>query len=94
MTRSVLQLAQVKRRNEKRVSNNGQLSQEQYEYLRSLRLRYFSPEELLRIHAYKPPYALPSDMSTRTQYKLIGNSINCFVLAKVIDYLLKEPVDS
>jgi len=61
-----------------------------------LRLRYFSPNELLRVFWFNPPqsdgtgpveYRWPNGISAKTQYKLIGNSVNICVVTKLIDYL-------
>ena len=62
-----------------------------------LRLRYFSPPELLRIFCSGPPssqgeldFHWPQTITTKTKYKLIGNSINVEVVARLIEYLLQE----
>ncbi|KAI0369954.1 S-adenosyl-L-methionine-dependent methyltransferase [Pilatotrama ljubarskyi] len=64
--------------------------------LRPLRLRYFSPTELLRLFAFLPPshkgdsgrgFVWPGDISTKTKYKLIGNSVNVCVVTELINYL-------
>ncbi|KAI0327239.1 S-adenosyl-L-methionine-dependent methyltransferase [Cubamyces sp. BRFM 1775] len=64
--------------------------------LRPLRLRYFSPTELLCIFAFLPPatcgvperaFVWPEDVSTKTKYKLIGNSVNVRVVTELVNYL-------
>ncbi|KAI0770976.1 S-adenosyl-L-methionine-dependent methyltransferase [Trametes elegans] len=66
--------------------------------LRPLRLRYFSPRELLRFFAFLPPslhddgaqtFVWPEDISTKTKYKLIGNSVNVRVVTELINYLFE-----
>ncbi|KAJ2993094.1 hypothetical protein NUW54_g7783 [Trametes sanguinea] len=66
--------------------------------LRPLRLRYFSPTELLRLFAFMPPsstgdageqFMWPEDISTKTKYKLIGNSVNVRVVTELINYLFE-----
>ncbi|RPD59364.1 S-adenosyl-L-methionine-dependent methyltransferase [Lentinus tigrinus ALCF2SS1-7] len=65
--------------------------------LRPLRLRYFSPTELLRLFAFLPPatnaslgaFTWPEDISTKTKYKLIGNSVNVRVVTELINYLFE-----
>lgn len=59
-----------------------------------LKLRYFSPSELLRLFCFDPPYstgagtfAWPDATSTKTKYKLIGNSVNVEVVRRLIEYL-------
>jgi tRNA (cytosine38-C5)-methyltransferase len=64
-----------------------------------LRLRYFSPSELLRLFAFDPPrreslestFVWPDSTSKKSKYKLIGNSINVKVVQTLIEYLFKEP---
>ena len=62
--------------------------------LEPLRLRYFSPTELLRLFAFLPPkhnvdFVWPEEISTKTKYKLIGNSVNVRVVRELIDYLFE-----
>ncbi|OSD05632.1 S-adenosyl-L-methionine-dependent methyltransferase [Trametes coccinea BRFM310] len=66
--------------------------------LRPLRLRYFSPMELLRLFAFLPPssaddtgqgFIWPEDISTKTRYKLIGNSVNVRVVTELINYMFE-----
>ncbi|KAI0696481.1 S-adenosyl-L-methionine-dependent methyltransferase [Cerioporus squamosus] len=65
--------------------------------LRPLKLRYFTPTELLRLFAFLPRPADPSldtfiwpeDISSKTKYKLIGNSVNVRVVTELINYLFE-----
>jgi len=64
-----------------------------------LRLRYFSPTELLRVFEFlpvtevagaeQPGFRWPEDLSTKAQYRLIGNSVNVRVVKEVIGYLFQ-----
>lgn len=67
-----------------------------------LRLRYFSPTELLRLFQFegssdlsstsddKPmSFIWPDDISKKTKYKLIGNSVNVKVVTALIEYLFQ-----
>ncbi|KAF8967766.1 S-adenosyl-L-methionine-dependent methyltransferase [Flammula alnicola] len=64
-----------------------------------LKLRYFSPSELLRIFAFDLPHAesmdatfiWPETVSKKSKYKLIGNSVNVTVVQELIEYLFCEP---
>ncbi|KAF9014896.1 S-adenosyl-L-methionine-dependent methyltransferase [Cyathus striatus] len=65
--------------------------------LRPLHLRYFSPDELLRIFDFNPVdmstdwnFKWPSSITVKTKYKLIGNSVNVRVIQMLIDYLYEE----
>lgn len=62
--------------------------------LEPLRLRYFSPSELLRLFCFESPssdhpaFEWPEGISTKTKYKLIGNSVNVEVVRHLVNYLL------
>jgi tRNA (cytosine38-C5)-methyltransferase len=62
------------------------------EILRPLQLRYFTPGELLRLFCFEDigsssTFWWPDGISTRTKYKLIGNSVNVLVVTALIEYL-------
>ncbi|KAJ7671964.1 S-adenosyl-L-methionine-dependent methyltransferase [Mycena rosella] len=69
--------------------------------LDTLRLRYFSPEELLRLFSFTLPrsssdppeqtFIWPEGISRKTKYRLIGNSVNVRVVQNLICYLFEEP---
>ena len=67
--------------------------------LHPLRLRYFTPSELLRLFAFEPlrrespdsSFVWPDSTSKKSKYKLIGNSINVMVVRALIEYLFTEP---
>jgi tRNA (cytosine38-C5)-methyltransferase len=52
------------------------------------RLRFFHSRELLRIFGFPDTYVFPRDMSMRSRYKLVGNSVNVVVVAHVLRRLL------
>ncbi|KAF8665148.1 hypothetical protein AX16_000614 [Volvariella volvacea WC 439] len=65
--------------------------------LDSLQLRYFSPEELLRIFDFnrpgqEPAFKWPEGISTKTKYRLIGNSVNSSRIATWKDVALSSLV--
>jgi tRNA (cytosine38-C5)-methyltransferase len=56
-----------------------------------LRLRYFSPEELLSFtDAEHPDFIWPPSITTKTKYRLLGNSVNVLVVTRLLEYLLSE----
>ncbi|CAK5279843.1 unnamed protein product [Mycena citricolor] len=60
-----------------------------------LRLRYFTPDELLRIFAFNPlrtpqTFTWPPSVSRKVKYRLIGNSVNVRVVTELIRYLFRE----
>ena len=65
------------------------------EILRPLRLRYFSPEELLRLFCFEDAGSdstlrWPEGVSTKSKYRLIGNSVNVLVVSALIEYLCQR----
>eukprot|EP01036_Dinobryon_divergens_P030829 gene30829-40132_t len=57
-------------------------------------LRYFSPDELLTLFGYETPhFHFPSSIkiSNRKKFELIGNSLNVYVVKKLLKYLLIPP---
>ncbi|KAI0297504.1 S-adenosyl-L-methionine-dependent methyltransferase [Multifurca ochricompacta] len=66
------------------------------EILRPLRLRYFSPGELLRLFCFEDvgsvgTFRWPVGISTKTKYRLIGNSVNVLVVTTLIEHLCRRP---
>ncbi|KAH9971182.1 S-adenosyl-L-methionine-dependent methyltransferase [Lactifluus volemus] len=64
------------------------------EILHPLRLRYFSPGELLRLFCFdgvgsSSHFRWPDGISTKTKYRLIGNSVNVLVVSALIEQLCK-----
>ncbi|KAI0283852.1 S-adenosyl-L-methionine-dependent methyltransferase [Russula brevipes] len=62
------------------------------EILRPLGLRYFSPGELLRLFCLEgvgsdSTFRWPEGVSSKTKYRLIGNSVNVLVVSALIEYL-------
>ncbi|RDB29387.1 tRNA (cytosine-5-)-methyltransferase [Hypsizygus marmoreus] len=63
--------------------------------LRPLGLRYFSPSELLRIFDFTPldtysTFVWPKAISTKSKYRLIGNSVNVRIVQELINYLFES----
>ncbi|KAI6137030.1 S-adenosyl-L-methionine-dependent methyltransferase [Pisolithus sp. B1] len=65
--------------------------------LNCLRLRYFTPSELLRLFHITDPFTntpcdfiWPPGVSLKSKYRLIGNSVNVEVVRRLINYLLIE----
>lgn len=62
-----------------------------------LRLRYFTPDELLRLFHITDPFTTapfnfiwPLGVSLKSKYRLIGNSVNVEVIRRLINYLFIE----
>jgi len=57
-------------------------------------LRYFTPREIANLHGFPSTYSVGEEenethlLSNRQLYQLLGNSLNCVVVAQLIEYLL------
>ena len=56
----------------------------------SLNLRFFAPEEELKLMGFPSWFSFPNTVTERSRYKLIGNSINVLVVALLMIDLLHE----
>lgn len=57
--------------------------------LYSNRLRRFSPRELLGLFGFPPEFEFPPNIGLEHRYRLVGNSINIFVVSELMKELLK-----
>ncbi|KAI0028081.1 S-adenosyl-L-methionine-dependent methyltransferase [Vararia minispora EC-137] len=58
--------------------------------LASLRLRYLTPSELLRLLAFPADkFVWPAHVSRKVRYRLLGNSVNVHVVAELLRYLFE-----
>ena len=51
------------------------------------KLRFFSPEEILSFMCFKEEFEFPEAISVKSKYRLLGNSINVYVVGKLFKYL-------
>ncbi|XP_060681545.1 tRNA (cytosine(38)-C(5))-methyltransferase isoform X2 [Hemiscyllium ocellatum] len=66
------------------LSDNEKLSQ-----LSKLKLRYFTPREIANLHGFPPEFRFPQNISLRQSYRLLGNSLNINVVAKLIGLMVQ-----
>lgn len=64
------------------------------EACKSLRLRYFSPEELLHIFGFPETISYPSTVTNRKMYELIGNSLSVTVAGSLLKFLFARTRES
>ncbi|NXX94051.1 TRDMT methyltransferase, partial [Centropus bengalensis] len=57
--------------------------------LSTLKLRYFTPREIANLHGFPPEFGFPDKVTTKQCYRLLGNSLNVHVVAKLISILLE-----
>ncbi|KAJ6666655.1 hypothetical protein lerEdw1_020379 [Lerista edwardsae] len=56
--------------------------------LSSLKLRYFTPREIANLQGFPPEFGFPDKVTTKQRYRLLGNSLNVQVVAKLISILV------
>jgi tRNA (cytosine38-C5)-methyltransferase len=60
-------------------------SSEQLELLKGLHMRYFTPREVARLMCFPDQrFSLPTDVTIKQSYRLLGNSVNVHVVALLI----------
>ncbi|XP_041039759.1 tRNA (cytosine(38)-C(5))-methyltransferase isoform X1 [Carcharodon carcharias] len=57
--------------------------------LSKLKLRYFTPREIANLHGFPPEFSFPEKISLRQSYRLLGNSLNIHVVAKLIQLMVE-----
>ncbi|XP_063777596.1 tRNA (cytosine(38)-C(5))-methyltransferase isoform X2 [Pseudophryne corroboree] len=58
--------------------------------LSTLKLRYFTPREIANLHGFPPEFGFPDKITIKQQYRLLGNSLNVHIVAKLITLLLQS----
>ncbi|NXI44813.1 TRDMT methyltransferase, partial [Galbula dea] len=56
--------------------------------LSTLKLRYFTPREIANLHGFPPEFGFPDKLTVKQCYRLLGNSLNVRLVAKLISILL------
>ncbi|KAJ8715945.1 hypothetical protein PYW08_013230 [Mythimna loreyi] len=59
------------------------------ESLKELKLRYFTPKEVLMLMSFPKSYSLPTNISMKQCYRLIGNSVNVKVISELLKLLFE-----
>ncbi|NWT50725.1 TRDMT methyltransferase, partial [Erythrocercus mccallii] len=57
--------------------------------LSTLKLRYFTPREIANLHGFPLEFGFPEKVTAKQCYRLLGNSLNVHVVAKLISILLE-----
>lgn len=71
------------------LKNRDQWSDEDYQVLSRLRLRYFTPREIANFLCFPATYNFPQDLSKIQLYRTLGNSLNVRVVSKLIQLMVK-----
>lgn len=69
------------------INRSGETLEAKMQALLDLKLRYFTPKEVSRLMCFPENFEFPSDLTNRQKYRLLGNSINVYVVSQLI-YLL------
>ena len=64
-------------------------SEDFVESLKELKLRYFTPKEVLMIMCFPKNYSLPTNTSMKQCYRLLGNSVNVKVISELLKLLFE-----
>lgn len=58
--------------------------------LSTLKLRYFTPREIANLQGFPPEFEFPEKITVKQRYRLLGNSLNVHVVAKLLTVLCKS----
>lgn len=58
--------------------------------IKSLRIRFFTPKEVLSLMAFPKSYTFPTGVSRKQHYRLLGNSVNIKVISELLKILFDE----
>ena len=53
-------------------------------------IRFFTPKEILKFLSFNDNFEFPENLSVKSQYKLLGNSINVKVVSELMEILFNE----
>ncbi|XP_036044888.1 tRNA (cytosine(38)-C(5))-methyltransferase isoform X2 [Onychomys torridus] len=86
-TGSVLQTAEDVQIENIFKSLNDLPQEEKIAKLSMLKLRYFTPREIANLQGFPPEFGFPEKLTVKQCYRLLGNSLNVHVVAKLIRIL-------
>ncbi|XP_041817384.1 tRNA (cytosine(38)-C(5))-methyltransferase isoform X2 [Chelmon rostratus] len=62
--------------------------QEKLQRLLKLKLRYFTPREVANLMGFPQSFSFPEQIPTKQRYRVLGNSLNVVVVAKLLQLLV------
>ncbi|XP_049633801.1 tRNA (cytosine(38)-C(5))-methyltransferase [Suncus etruscus] len=86
-TGSVLQTSEDVQIEEIYKSLDNLSQEEKITKLLMLKLRYFTPKEIANLLGFPPSFGFPEKIAVRQRYRLLGNSLNVLVVARLIKIL-------
>lgn len=72
------------------IQNESMSTDDKLKKLKSLNLRYFMPAEIAKLMSFPDKFTFPSDTTNKQRYRLLGNSINVAVVARLIEILYND----
>lgn len=66
------------------------LSEEQLIKLKSLKMRYFTPQEVAKLMSFPSVFTFPDEITAKQRYRVLGNSINIAIVGKLIELLVND----
>ncbi|XP_045175557.2 tRNA (cytosine(38)-C(5))-methyltransferase-like isoform X2 [Mercenaria mercenaria] len=67
--------------------NRDQWKDEEFEIVRCLKLRYFTPREIANILCFPASFSFPEGLTNRQKYMLLGNSLNVHIVSVLLRML-------
>ncbi|KAM6907937.1 tRNA (cytosine(38)-C(5))-methyltransferase [Lycodopsis pacificus] len=61
---------------------------EKLQQLMKLKLRYFTPREVANLMGFPQSFSFPEQITTKQQYRVLGNSLNIVVVARLLQLLV------
>uniref|UniRef100_A0A3B5KT27 tRNA (cytosine(38)-C(5))-methyltransferase n=1 Tax=Xiphophorus couchianus TaxID=32473 RepID=A0A3B5KT27_9TELE len=72
-------------------TNLDQLTEEEkLQKMLKLNLRYFTPREVANVMGFPQSFTFPEDISIIQQYRVLGNSLNVLVVARLLQLMTSE----
>lgn len=66
------------------IKNASLPSEEQLIKLKSLKMRYFTPQEVAKLMSFSSKFTFPDDTTAKQCYRVLGNSINVAIVKNTI----------
>ncbi|XP_066594735.1 tRNA (cytosine(38)-C(5))-methyltransferase [Prorops nasuta] len=79
-----------------KIEESKKVDKSSYECLKileSLKLRYFTPTEISRLMCFPEDFTFPNNITVKQRYRLLGNSINVYVVSVLIFLLNIDKAD-
>ncbi|KAH9500466.1 tRNA (cytosine-5-)-methyltransferase [Bulinus truncatus] len=70
--------------------NRHEWGEHEMEILRNLHLRYFTPREVANLLCFPKEFNFPEGLTKVQKYRVLGNSLNVYVVAQLIKFMTKS----